>query len=446
MKKWMAVLFISLASETLHAFAQPEFDAAAAEAQIEARIDRQAPELDHIYKQLHSHPELAFQETQSAALLASRMRKLGFDVTEHVGKTGLVAIYRNGDGPVVMVRTELDALPLEEKTGLPYASRAQQMLDGKSTFVAHACGHDVHMTWWLAAADALMAMKEHWRGTLMFIAQPAEETVDGAKAMLADGLFTRFPKPDYGFAAHVGGGTPLGTVFIKDGVTFSATDALDIVFNGRGAHGSAPHVSIDPIVMGARFVNDVQTVISREKEAGTFGVITVGSFHAGNAGNVIPDSATLQLSLRSFAPDARQQLLDGVGRTANAVAIMAGAPAPTITHCHGAAATRNDSELVARTSALLRPLFGNGVVVAPATAQGMSGSEDYSEFVEAGVRSVYFMIGGEDPAKLAEYKKNNQIPPINHSPLFAPTYAPAIRNGATVLALSVLMVTAIPSW
>jgi hippurate hydrolase len=440
MKKLIVSIIVLLLPAMSVATSQP-FDADAVKTQIEASIDRSAPNFDRIYKQLHAHPELAFQETKSAKLLADAMRKLGFDVTERVGTTGVVAIYRNGPGPVVMVRTEMDALPLEEKTGLPYASRARQVIEGKETFAAHACGHDVHMVWWIATAEVLVTMKERWRGTLMFIAQPAEETVSGAKAMLADGLFTRFPKPDYAFAAHVGGGTPLGTIYLKDGITFSASDSLDIIFNGRGAHGSAPSSAIDPIVMGAQFVSNVQSVISRQKDAGTFGVITVGSFHAGTVPNIIPDSAKLQLSLRSFSPEVRQLLLTGVERTANAVAISAGAPAPTITRVQGTAATRNDSGLVKELAQLMRPLYDEGLIVAPASAQGMSGSEDFSEFVETGVRSVYFMVGGEEPAKIADYKQNNQPMPINHSPQFAPSHMKAIRHGATVLALSVLMVT-----
>jgi len=434
----LAVAFLPLA---LNAEPLPTVDAAAAKTRIEAVVNQAYPELDALYKQIHRHPELPFQEFKTAKLLASKMKQLGYEVTEQVGTTGVVAIYRNGAGPVVMVRTELDALPVEEKTGLPFASREQQIVDGKPTFVAHACGHDVHMAWWFATAKALIAMKDQWRGTLMFVAQPAEENLSGAKAMLADGLFARFPKPDFGFAAHVGGGIPLGTVFIKDGVALSAADAIDIVFNGRGAHGSAPSSAIDPIVMGSQFVTNVQTVISRRKDAGTFGVITVGAFQSGTVGNVIPDRAELKLSVRSFEPDVRELLLNGVERTANSVAAMAGAPAPTITHQYGAAATRNDSGLVARTAELMRPIFGDGLIVAPASAPGMSGSEDFSEFAAAGMRSLYFMIGGDDPAKLADYKTRNIAIPINHSPQFAPAHEAAIRNGATVLALAVLMVT-----
>jgi hippurate hydrolase len=366
------------------------------------------------------------------------MRALGFEVTENVGKTGLVALYRNGPGPVTLVRTEMDALPKEETTGLPYASRAQAMLDGKQTFVAHSCGHDAHMAWWVGAAEALVALKSQWRGTLLFIAQPAEEPLGGAKAMLDDGLLTRFPRPDYALAAHVGGGMPVGTVVMKEGVILSASDALEIVFHGRGAHGSAPSSSIDPIVMGAHFVSDVQSVISRQKEAATFGVITVGAFQAGSVGNIIPDSATLRLSLRSFTPEVRSLLLNGVEKTAQGVALMAGAPAPTVTRLNGSAATQNDTRLMERLAPVLKSAFGPGAVSIPASVPGFSGSEDFSELAVSGIPSAYLMIGGDLPETLAGYKAKGVAPPTNHSPLFAPAAGPAIRNGAAALILSVL--------
>ncbi|MET0365129.1 MAG: amidohydrolase [Sphingobium sp.] len=401
-------------------------------------LDARLEGLEALYRDLHQHPELGFQEHRTAKLLAGRMRKLGFEVTENVGKTGVIAIYRNGPGPVTLVRTEMDALPMEEKTALPFASRARAMLDGKESFVAHSCGHDVHMAWWVGAAEALVAMKQRWRGTVLFLAQPAEEPLGGAKAMLEDGLLTRFPKPDYALAAHVGGGLPLGSVVMKEGVILSASDALEIVFNGRGAHGSAPSSAIDPIVMGAHFVSDVQSVISRQKEAGTFGVITVGAFQAGSVGNIIPDNATLRLSLRSFTPEVRLLLLNGVDRTAQGVSAMAGAPAPTITRLNGSAATQNDAALMARIAPALKSAFGAGVFSIPASAPGFSGSEDFSEFAAKGIPSVYLMIGGDRPEALADYKAKGIAPPTNHSPLYAPAAGPAIRNGTTALVLSVL--------
>ena len=414
-------------------------DAVVAKQQVDALLDKNYPHLDAVYKDIHEHPELAFLETRTAGVLAQEMRKLGFDVTEHVGKTGIVAIYKNGAGPTVMVRTELDALPMEEKTGLPFASHALQNFEGKPTPVAHSCGHDSHMAWWLGTAQALLAMKAQWHGTLMFIGQPAEETVSGAKAMIADGLFTRFPKPDYGFGAHVSN-LPIGTVMVKDGALSSASDSVDIVFNGRGAHGSMPNMSIDPIMMGARFVSDVQTLVSREKDPMAFGVVTVGSFNAGTVDNIIPDKAELKLTLRSYSPEVRKLLLDGVERTAKASAAMANAPAPTISFPHGTAAVRNDGALSARMSTVMKQALGAKASFYPASAPGGTASEDFSEYIEAGVPSVFFVVGGYDPAMLAQYKAENKPVPVNHSPYFAPVPEPSIRTGVEVLTLAVLSV------
>ena len=373
------------------------------------------------------------------------MRALGFTVTEHVGKTGVVALYRNGNGPTVLVRTELDALPMQEKTGLPYASTAQQPgEDGKPTFVDHSCGHDSHMAWWIGTAEALLAMKDRWQGTLMFVAQPAEERGGGARAMLADGLFTRFPKFDYGFAAHVGPDVA-GTVTVKQGAATSTADTILITFKGVGAHGSMPDKSIDPIVEGAHFVDDVQTVVSRQKDPQRFGVITVGSFQAGTVANIIPDHADLQLTVRSYEADVRKVLNDGVTTTANAVAQMAGAPAPDIRHAAAAIAVVNDIALAAAMADVLKAALGDHrVTLVPAEKPGWTASEDYSEFVMAGMtRSVYFGIGGDDPAVIARYKADGKPLPVNHSPYFAPDPEQAIRTGVETLSLAVLSVAAV---
>jgi hippurate hydrolase len=418
----------------------PAFDVASVTRTINGVLDQDYPKLDALYKDIHNHPEVGFQENRTAGLLAADMRKLGFQVTEHVGKTGVVAIYRNGPGPTVLIRTELDALPLEEKTGLPYASHAQQTVAGKLTFVDHACGHDAHMASWVGTAEALIALKNQWHGTLMFIGQPAEESIDGAKAMLADGLFTRFPKPDYAFAAHVGP-SAFGTVSIKDGMESSNSDAVDVVFNGRGAHGSMPDKSIDPIVMGAHFVSDLQAVISRQKDPQEFGVITVGSFQSGTVENIIPDKAELKLTLRSYSPSVRQVLLEGVTRTAKAVSAMANAPEPTITYLHGTASVKNDSALAARANTVLTAALGaHNVTFIPATAPGITASDDFSEFVDAGVPAVFFGIGADDPKMLAEYQAAGKPVPVNHSPYFAPVPEPTIRSGVIVLTLAVMMV------
>ena len=440
MKPLSAAVLLLLAPAPLAA-QSPAFDAAAARKAIDAGLDRTYPALDALYRDIHQHPELGFQETRTAALLADRMRKLGFTVTEHVGKTGIVAVYRNGAGPTVLVRTELDALPLEEKTGLPYASRAQQQMDGKPTFVDHACGHDSHMAWWVGTAEALLAMKDRWRGTLLFVGQPAEELISGAKAMLADGLFTRFPKPDYGFAAHVGP-APTGTVTVKQGVTSSASDTIRVTFKGVGAHGSMPDKGIDPIVEGAQFVDAVQTIVSRRKDPQKFGVVTVGSFNAGTVANIIPDHADLQLTLRSFDPEVRALLNDGVGRVANSIAILAEAPKPDVQHLYGTNSVINEDALAAQAAGVLQAALGaTNVTLVPAYQPGGSASEDYSEYVAAGMkRSVFFAVGGYTPETIARYKAEKKPLPVNHSPYFAPAPEPSIRTGVETLTLAVLMV------
>ena len=443
-----SALFLAAALTPSLAFAQaasggapiePTFDVVTARARIDAGFARNYPQLEALYKDIHEHPELGFQEHRTAALLAAKMRKLGFTVTEHVGKTGIVAIYKNGEGKTMLIRTELDALPMEEKTGLPYASHAQQTLDGRLTYVDHSCGHDIHMAWWVGTAEALLAMKDKWHGTLMFIGQPSEETVGGAKAMLADGLFTRWTKPDYGFAAHIGPDA-VGTVTVKEGTLTSSSDEIDINFHGRGAHGAMPDKSIDPIVMGAHFVSDVQSVISRERAPGTFGVVTVGAFQAGTVDNIIPDHADLKLTLRSHDGDTRKLLIDGVDRTARAVAAMAGAPAPTIDHPSGTNAVHNDIGLADHAAGVLQAAFGKDVKFVPAYVPGGEASEDFSAFVDAGVPSVFFGIGGDDPKMLAQYKAGGKPVPVNHSPYFAPVPEPSIKRGVETLTLAVLMV------
>ena len=325
--------------------AYAELDVTALKSAIEASVESNYDHLDVLYKDIHAHPELAFQEVKTAAKLAAEMRALSFEVTEQVGKTGLVAIYKNGNGPTIMVRTELDALPMEEKTGLPYASRDKQIWYGRETFVAHSCGHDIHMATWVGTAKTLIGMKDKWQGSLMFIAQPAEEEVAGARAMLADGLFTRFPKPDAGFALHDGEGA-YGSISYRVGIGSSNVDGLFIRFRGRGGHGARPQTTIDPVMMASRFVVDVQSVISREKDPTEFGLITIGAIHAGTAGNIIPDEARVIGTIRSFKPQVREKMLAGIERTAKAVAAMADAPATEINLGEGTKAVVNDPAVV----------------------------------------------------------------------------------------------------
>jgi len=408
----------------------------AEKAEVDALLDKAYPTLEALYKDIHAHPELGFQETQTAAKLADRMRALGFEVTEHVGGTGVVAIYRNGPGPLVLVRTEMDALPMEEKTGLPYASHVVTTWNGKASPAAHSCGHDIHMAAWVGTAQALLSMKSRWHGTLMFVGQPAEEITGGARAMLADNLYQRFGKPDVGLALHVGP-APTGTVSYRGGVNSSNSDSLEIVFKGKGGHGSTPSITIDPVMEAAHFTVDVQTVVSREKDPGAFGVVTIGAIQAGSAGNIIPDQAIVRGTIRSYDGAVRDKLLDGVRRTAAAAAAMAAAPAPDVKLEVGGRAVVNDQGLADRIGAVFHTAFGDKAQVAPGPGPQ---SEDYSEFILAGVPSLFFGIGGYSPEHIAAAKARGEVLQANHSPYFAPDPEPAIRNGVEAMTLAVLTV------
>nr|WP_315252588.1 amidohydrolase [uncultured Duganella sp.] len=404
--------------------------AAAASAQAQdagSVINGIYPQLDAIYKDLHANPEIAFQETRTAARLAAEMRKIGFEVTEKVGKTGVVAIYKNGPGPLVMVRTELDGLPMEEKSGLSYASK---------NGAAHSCGHDIHMAAWLGAARALVTLKSQWKGTLMFIGQPAEETVSGAKAMLDDGLFKRFGKPDYAFALH---SWPLayGTIGYNSGAVSSNSDAIEITFKGRGGHGSAPDKALDPITIAARFVVDVQTVISREKDPKEFGVVTIGAINGGTVGNIIPDTVKVRGTIRTYSPAVREKILAGVRRIANASAAMADAPAPDVELIPGGIAIDNNDALVTRTEGVLKRAFGDANV---SRMPAMTASEDFSQYVNQGVPGMFFFTGVYDPKVVAEADKGGKPVAFNHSPYYAPVPEPSIKTAAQAMTLAVMNV------
>jgi amidohydrolase len=437
MTRFLATLLASAAlCASLPLQAHAEFDVVSLKSTIERSVESDYPNLDALYKDIHAHPEIAFQEEKTAAKLAAEMRALGFEVTEHVGKTGLVAIYQNGDGPTIMVRTELDALPMEEKTGLPYASHDKTIWQGRETFVAHSCGHDIHMASWVGTAKTLVGLKDQWQGTLMFIAQPAEETVSGAKAMLADGLFTRFPKPNFGFALH-DGPFAYGTVLYRAGIGSSNSDGLYIKFRGRGGHGAVPQATIDPVMMAARFVVDVQSVVSREKDPTEFGVVSIGAIHGGSAENIIPDEVVLLGTIRTFKPEVRAKMLAGIERTAKAVATMSNAPEPEIKITEGAKAVINDPGVVGTAEKVLKAAFGDKFRSSPPSTP----SEDYSEFINAGVPSMFFNIGVYAPERVAAAREGDGTQlPANHSPLFAPVPKPTIETGVEAMTLAVLSV------
>ncbi len=404
---------------------------------VAGQINGMYPQLETIYKDLHQHPEIAFQEVRTAAKLAAEMRALGFEVTEKVGKTGIVAIYKNGKGPTVLVRTEMDGLPMEEKSGFPFSSKATGQRGGKDGMVAHSCGHDIHRAAWLGTARALVALKAQWKGTLMFVGQPAEETVAGAKAMLDDGLYKRFGKPDYAFAQH-SWPRPYGTIGYNSGPVSSNSDAIEIVFKGRGGHGSAPDKAVDPITIAARFVVDVQTVISREKDPKEFGVVTIGAINGGTVGNIIPDSVRVRGTIRSYSPEVREKILAGVRRIANASAAMADAPAPEVELIAGGVAIDNNDALVKRTEGVWKQAFGDANVQ---RMPAMTASEDFSQFVNAGVPGIFFFTGVYDPKAVAEaYKPGGKPLAFNHSPYYAPVPEPSIKTAAQALTLAVMNV------
>jgi amidohydrolase len=386
------------------------------------------PEAKAFYLDVHQNPELSSHETQTAVKLGARLRHAGYDVTEHVGGTGLVAILKNGAGPTIMLRTELDGLPVEEKTGLPYASKVHTKDDGGHEVpVMHACGHDVHMASLLATAEIMAHSKNTWHGTLMLIGQPAEETISGAKAMVADGLFTRFPKPDVALALHVGNQLPAGMLSITPGIYNTNADSLRITIFGKGGHGATPHTTIDPIVIAARAILDFQTIVSREIKPGEMGVVTVGYIHAGTKNNIIPDQAEMGLTVRTYKQDVRQQILAAITRMTKAEAAAANAPRePVIDHYEETDAVYNDPRLAERLRAPLEAALGKNNVV---TEGPISPSEDFSVFVEQGVPGFYFNLGGADPEKYAQAKASGTQLPSNHSPFFAPDVDPALHTG-----------------
>ena len=391
-------------------------------------VENVYPDAHAFYLDLHQNPELSTHETQTAEKLASHLRALGYEVTEHVGGTGVVALLKNGTGPTVMLRTELDALPVEEKTGLSYASKIRAKDDaGHDVPVMHACGHDLHMASIVATAAIMAHSKQTWHGTLILIGQPAEETIGGAKAMLADGLMTRFPKPDFVLALHVGNTLPAGTVGITPGVYNTNADSLRITIYGKGGHGSAPHTAIDPIVIAARTILALQTITSREVKPGEMAVVTVGYIQAGTKNNIIPDEAELGLTVRTRNTEVRKQILAAIARITKAEAEAAGAPRPPlIDHYEGTDLVYNDPALAQRMRIVLETALGKGNVV---IEEPITPSEDFSYFTQQGIPGFYFSLGGADPVKFAQAKTAGTMLPSNHSPLFAPDVDPALHTG-----------------
>lgn len=402
--------------------------AAAQNSSLASQVDSVFPDAHALYLDLHQHPELSSHETNTAALLAGKLRALGYEVTEHVGGTGVIGIMKNGNGPTVMLRTELDALPVEEKTGLAYASKVRTKDDsGRDVPVMHACGHDLHMSSWFATATIMAHSKDTWHGTLMLIAQPAEETITGAQRMVKDGLFTRFPKPDIGIALHDTNSLPVGKVSVTPGFAKAAADSLRITIYGKGGHGAFPEKTIDPVLIAARIAVTLQSIISREIKPGDAAVITVGYIQAGTKNNIIPDDAQMGITVRSFKPEVRRHLLTAIERVAKGEAEAAGAEKmPLVEKYESTSAVYNDPVLTQHLQATLEAALGKGNVQ---IEEPIMTSEDYSVFVEQGVPSFYFMLGAANPQKYAEAKAGGKDLPTNHSPLFAPDAEPALRTG-----------------
>lgn len=397
------------------------------------------PDLEALYTDVHAHPELSMQESRTASLVAEQLRAAGYDVTTKVGKTGVVGLLRNGDGPTVMLRADMDALPIEEMTGLPYASKVKATnREGKTVPVMHACGHDMHVAWLVGATTLLAEARDAWRGTLLAVFQPAEETAEGARAMIADGLLNRFPKPDVVLGQHVMVG-PAGNIGGRGGTITSAADSLQIRLFGRGAHGSMPQASIDPVIMAAATVMRLQTIVSRELATAEAAVVTIGALQAGTKENVIPDEAVIKLNVRTFDAGVRKRVLAAIERIANAEAAASGAPRPPeITTLEHYPLGINDANASARVADAFRQYFSadrvREVEAAPA-------SEDFGSFgTEWDVPSMFWFVGGTDPDVYAKAKAAGEINriPTNHSPYFAPVMHPTLETGVETMVVSAL--------
>jgi hippurate hydrolase len=398
------------------------------------------PELEALYRHFHTHPELSLQEAQTSARLADELEALGFTVTRRVGGHGVVGVLPNGAGTTVLVRTDLDALPLVEQTGAPYASA--------SPGVMHACGHDMHMTVFLGTARVLSRRKTEWRGTLVLIGQPAEEKVQGARAMLADGLYTRFPRPDYGLALHCAADLPAGQVGVTEGYALANVNSVDIVVRGVGGHGAWPHKAKDPIVLAAQIVLALQTIVSRETEPIQPAVVTVGSIHGGTKHNIIPDEVRLQLTLRSYSDAVRQHLLEAIPRITRGLAAAAGFPEdryPLVTVAdESALATYNDPELSRRLLKVFRARLGAARV---RTTQPTMGAEDFGLLgrVEPPIPTCIFWLGTVAPARFEEHQRSGAPLPPLHSSQFLPALEPTIETGITAMTAAVLELLGAPT-
>jgi len=417
----------------------------------QSMADAELPSLLGIYKDIHTHPELSGYEERTAALIAKELRAAGCRVTEHLGKYensklkgyGVVGVMKNGDGPTVLVRTDMDALPVEEETGLPYASKAVTKNDeGKDVHVMHACGHDAHMAAFIGTARALAKLKDQWHGTILFVAQPAEETGNGARALLKDGLYEKFGKPNFALGFHDKADLETGRIGVTEGYTYANVDSVDITVRGVGGHGAYPYKTKDPIVLAAEIINTLQTIASRQNNPLDPIVITVGSIHGGTKHNIIPNEVKMQVTVRTYKPDVRERVLADIDRIAKGCAAAAGVPpqlAPIVNVSKDlfCPATYNNPELTKRLVAIWRNSLGNENVEIVAPTMG---GEDFSEYSlpDHSIPAVDFHIGAVEPAKIAEYKQAGKELPTLHSSQFAPVPEPTIRVGIIGMTSAVL--------
>ncbi|PIW54829.1 MAG: amidohydrolase [Sphingomonadales bacterium CG12_big_fil_rev_8_21_14_0_65_65_10] len=419
----------------------------AAADELRDSLGEKMPALMELYKDLHANPELSFEEVRTAAKLAELMRDEGFEVTEQVGRTGVVSVMRNGDGPVVMLRADMDGLPVVEQTGLPFAStQTATPASGVTTGVMHACGHDTHMAAFIGAARLLAERKDEWSGTLVMILQPAEELGLGALAMLEDGLYTRFPEPDYAIAFHDAAQFPAGMIGYSPGYALANVDSVDITVPGIGGHGAYPHTTKDPIVLASAIVMKLQTLVSRESSPLDPAVITVGSFHAGAKHNIISDEAKLQLTVRSYSDESRKLLLDGIARIARGEAIAAGMPEdrmPTVTvEDPYTPSTYNSPDYTETVMAGFRERFGEDRVM---QVPSVMGGEDFSQFLRNGdddMKSLIFWVGGVPQDQYDAAQESGEGLPSLHSPFWAPDAEKVIATASEALAAETLRLMA----
>jgi amidohydrolase len=413
--------------------------------------DAELPSLLGMYKEIHTHPELSGQEERTAALVAKELRAAGCEVTEHLGKYensklkayGVVGVMKNGDGPTVLVRTDMDALPVEEETGLPYASKVVAKNDeGKDVHVMHACGHDVHIAAFIGTARALAKLKDQWHGTIVFVAQPAEEIGAGARALLKDGLYDRFGKPNFALGFHDKADVQAGHIAVTEGYTSANVDSVDVTVRGVGGHGAYPHKTKDPIVLAAEIINAWQTIVSRENNPLDPMVITVGSIHGGTKHNIIPDEVKMQVTVRTYKSEVREHVLAAIERIAKGIAAAAGmpperAPIVSVSKDQFCPATYNNPELAKRLVAVWKKSLGNDDVT---IVDPTMGGDDFSEYSlpDHSIPAVYFHFGAVEPAKIAEFKQEGKELPTLHSSKFAPVPEPTIRTGMIGMIAAVL--------